>query len=179
MRTAVLRPANSDALPALVFFSDIFQLTPSTLRMATRFASYGFLVAAPEMYYRSEPPGTAFPFDDAGRERGIVAAKKTKAADVDADISALVDWVRVRPDVAPGEVGAVGFCFGGHVAFRAARNPHVRTTVCYYPTGLSDGALGSEADAGSLQRAGEIHGSLLLVFGTQDPHVPFEARIAV
>jgi carboxymethylenebutenolidase len=36
--------------------------------------------------------------------------------------------------------------------------------------------LGKDADAGSLQRAGEIRGELLMVFGTNDPHVPAEGR---
>jgi carboxymethylenebutenolidase len=55
----------------------------------------------------------------------------------------------------------------------------VRGTVCFYPTGLHDGKLGKDADAGSLSRAAEIRGDLLLVFGTADPHVPDEARAAI
>ena len=76
------------------------------------------------------------------------------------------------PRVAPGKIGAVGFCIGGHLAFRAAFQPDVRATVCYYATGLHDGKLGQDADAGSLARAKEIRGELLMIFGTKDPHVP-------
>ena len=52
----------------------------------------------------------------------------------------------------------------------------MRATVCFYPTGVHDGRLGQDADAGSLARAAEIRGELLLVFGSADPHVPDEAR---
>src|SRR6185369_15254368 len=48
----------------------------------------------------------------------------------------------------------------------------VRATVCFYPTGLHDGALGKDRDAGTLARAAEIGGDLLLVFGSRDPHTP-------
>jgi carboxymethylenebutenolidase len=59
MRTFVARPEDDRHYPALAFYSDIFQMTESTQRMAVRFASYGFIVAAPEIYWRFEPPGTA------------------------------------------------------------------------------------------------------------------------
>ena len=40
------------------------------------------------------------------------------------------------------------------------------------PTGLHDGKLGKDPDAGSLARADEIGGELLLIWGTRDPHTP-------
>jgi carboxymethylenebutenolidase len=52
----------------------------------------------------------------------------------------------------------------------------VRATVCYYGTGIHDGKLGQDADAGSLARAKEIRGELLMIFGTKDPHVPDAGR---
>jgi len=61
-------------------------------------------------------------------------------------------------------------------SFRAAFQPDVRATVCYYGTGIHDGKLGQDADAGSLARAKEIRGELLMVFGTKDPHVPDTGR---
>jgi carboxymethylenebutenolidase len=51
--------------------------------------------------------------------------------------------------------------------------------VCFYPTGLHNGALGADADAGSLARAGSIRGRLMIVFGSQDPHVPADARVQI
>src|SRR6266705_3534907 len=64
----------------------------------------------------------------------------------------------------------------GHLAFRAAFQADVRATVCYYGTGIHDGKLGQDADAGSLARAKEIRGELLMIFGTKDPHVPDAGR---
>src|SRR5271170_405526 len=91
MRTHILRPDDDLRYPALAFYSDIFQLTESTRRMAARFASYGFVVAAPEIYWRFEAPGTALEFDDPGRDRGMADAQRTRVADFDADIAVLVE----------------------------------------------------------------------------------------
>jgi carboxymethylenebutenolidase len=178
--TAPRTPAGDETRhPALVMYSDIFQLTGPQRRMSARLAGYGFVVATPEIYRRVLPAGTAIPFDDAGRTRGLEAAKQTKVADFDADRRVALDWLANDPRVDASRLGAMGFCIGGHLAFRAAFEPDVRATVCFYPTGLQDGKLGADADAGSLARVKDIRGELLLVFGTSDPHIPDEARAAI
>jgi carboxymethylenebutenolidase len=176
MRTFVAAPKADGQYPGVWCYSDIFQLTPPLLRFCVRLAGYGFVAAAPEIYRRIEPPGTAIPFDDAGRIRGQQDAAKTPVADFDADCRAGLDWLSKHPKVGRGKIGAVGFCIGGHLAFRAALQPDVRATVCYYGTGIHDGKLGQDADAGSLARVKEIRGELLMIFGTKDPHVPDAGR---
>jgi carboxymethylenebutenolidase len=176
MRTFVAAPKTEGQYPGVWCYSDIFQLTPPLLRFCVRLAGYGFVAAAPEIYRRIELPGTVIPFDDAGRIRGQQDAAKTPVADFDADCRAGLDWLARHSRVARGKIGAVGFCIGGHLAFRAAFQPDVRATVCYYGTGIDDGKLGQDADAGSLARAKEIRGELLMIFGTKDPHVSQAGR---
>ena len=176
MRTFVASPKAEGRYPGILCYSDIFQLTPPLLRSCVRLAGYGFVAAAPEIYRRIEPPGTVIAFDDAGRTRGQQDAAKTPVAHFDADCRAGLDWLAAQPNVAPGKMGAVGFCIGGHLAFRAAFQPDVRATACYYGTGIHDGKLGQDADAGSLARAKEIRGELLMILGTKDPHVPDVGR---
>ena len=179
MRTFVAAPKAEGRYPGIWFYSDIFQLTPPTCRSCVHLAGYGFVVGVPEIYRRIEPPGTVIPFDDAGRTRGQQDAAKTSVAHFDADCRFGLDWLSKNPKVAPGKIGVVGFCIGGHLAFRAAFQPDVRATVCYYATGLHDGKLGQDADAGSLARAKEIRGELLMIFGTKDPHVPDAGRVII
>src|ERR1700733_11416176 len=178
-RTFVAAPKAEGRYPGIWSYSDIFQLTAPTLRACVRLAGYGFVVAAPEIYRRIEAAGTVIPFDDAGRTRGQQDAAKTAVADFDADCRAGLDWLSQHPRVARGKIGATGFCIGGHLAFRAALQPDVRATVCYYATGIHDGKLGQDSDAGSLARAPEIRGKLLMVFGSADPHVPEAGRVAI
>lgn len=179
MRSFVAAPKAEGNYPGILFYSDIFQLTGPTLRSCLRLAGYGFVVAAPEIYHRLEPAGLVIPFDDSGRTRGLEDAARTSVADFDEDGRAAIDYLTRHSSVAEGKVGAAGFCIGGHLAFRAAFQPEVKATVCFYGTGLHDGKLGKDEDAGSLHRAGEIQGRLLLVWGTLDPHVPEDARLVI
>jgi carboxymethylenebutenolidase len=179
MRTFVAAPDVAGAYPGIWVYSDIFQLSPPLLRTCVRLAGYGFVVAAPEIYRRIEAPGMVIPFDDGGRTRGQQDAAKTLVADFDADCRAGLDWLSQHPKVARGKIVATGFCIGGHLAFRAAFQPDVLATVCYYGTGIHDGKLGKDTDAGSLARAKDIRGELLMIFGTKDPHVPEAGRETV
>lgn len=179
MRTFLARPNREGRFPAVAFYSDIFQLTGPMLRISERLAGYGFVVLAPEIYHRIEPPGLAIPFDDPGRTRGLADAEKTPVAHFDADIRALLDFAQALPSVAPGQLAASGFCLGGHLAFRAALQPDVRATTCFYGTGIHNGKLGLDPDAGSLARAGSIRGDLQMIFGAEDPHVSAEGRATI
>src|SRR5437016_1674012 len=162
MRVLVSAPMEEGKYPGVLLYSDIFQLTGPTVRACARLAGYGFVVAAPEIYHRIEPPGTVIPFDDAGRTRGLDDAAKTPVADFDADARAVFDYLNGHPRVADSQLGAAGFCIGGHLSFRAALQPDCRATVCFYGTGIHNGKLGQDADAGSLARAGDIKGELLM-----------------
>jgi carboxymethylenebutenolidase len=178
---AAPRPAQSGAkYPGVVLYSEIFQLTGPICRAANRLAGHGFVVAAPEIYHRACPPGLVIAYDDPGRMYGNYLAHRTPVAHFDATARAVFDHFETRRDVkqdASGvAAGAMGFCIGGHLALRAALDPRCRAAVCAYPTGVHDGKLGAEADAGTLGRLAEVKGELLLVFGDADPHVPAAAR---
>jgi carboxymethylenebutenolidase len=177
IRAVVLRPLGDGPLPGVLQYTDIFQLTASTLRTARRLASAGYVVCVPEIYPHGELAGVALEFDDEGKRAGLAGAAATTTAQFDADRVAVLDHLELREDTTA--LYATGFCIGGHLAFRAALDPRVAATVCFYPTGLHNGALGADADAGSLARAADIHGRLMIVFGAQDPHVPAAARVGI
>ncbi len=177
IRSVVIGPVGGGPHPGVLLYTDIFQLTESTLRTGRRLASYGFRVVVPEIYPHGELAGVALEFDDAGKAAGQAGAAATAVADFDADRVAVLDWMEQREDV--DETFATGFCIGGHLAFRAAFDRRVAATVCFYPTGLHNGALGADDDAGSLARAGDVHGRMMIVFGSRDPHVPAPARLQV
>lgn len=178
MRVVVTAPRAEGPFPGILLYSDIFQLTGPQLRVGQRLAGYGFVVAMPEIFHRREPRGAAIPFDDEGRARGLANAAETPVADFDADAHAVIGWLGAQaPRVRA--IGAAGFCIGGHLAFRAALHPAVRATALFYPTGLHDGRLGKDPDAGSLARSSEVRGTLHVAFGTRDPHVPEHARAAI
>ena len=177
IRSMVISPAGDGRWPGVLLYTDIFQLTESTLRTAGRLAAAGFVVCVPEIYPRGELAGVALEFDDAGKRAGLAGAAATTTGQFDADRAAVLDYLDQRADTTI--LLATGFCIGGHLAFRAAFDPRVAATVCFYPTGLHNGALGADVDAGTLARAADIRGRLMVVFGSQDPHVPAGARVQI
>jgi carboxymethylenebutenolidase len=174
IRTVVISPVGGSQGRGVLLYTDIFQLTESTLRTARRLASAGFAVFVPEIYPHGELAGVALEFDDAGKQAGMAGAARTTTAQFDSDRIAVLDFMEHRAGIEV--IFATGFCIGGHLAFRAAFDPRIAATVCFYPTGLHNGALGADADAGSLAQTADIRGRLMIVFGSQDPHVPAAAR---
>ena len=56
-------------------------------------------------------------------------------------------------------------CLGGHLAFRAAFDPRVLATVCFFGTDIHSETLGKGKRSDSLKRAKEIKGELIMIFG--------------
>src|SRR5436305_14705857 len=79
MRMLVSAPRGGGVWPGVLCYSDIFQLTGPTVRACARLAGYGFVVAAPEIYHRVEPPATVITFDEARRPRGLCDAQDPSA----------------------------------------------------------------------------------------------------
>jgi carboxymethylenebutenolidase len=176
MRLLVAEPAGDGGrFPGIVMFADIFGLTEPTVRAAVRLASYGFVVAAPEFYHRTEPAGTVIPFAD--RDHAFRASGATLAPHFDADTRTTLDYLAAHPRVRPAALGATGFCIGGHLTVRAALEPDVKAAVAFYPTGLHADSLGGSTGVDTLDRAeaGGIAGRISLVFGAKDPHIPLDA----
>jgi carboxymethylenebutenolidase len=178
MRTHIARPAARGRYPGVVFFSEIFQITAPIRRTAALLAGHGYIVAMPEIYHEFEPPGTVFAYDQAGADRGNALKIAKELGSYDADARAVLDHLRSRPDCT-GRFGAMGICLGGHLAFRAAMNPDVRATACFYATDIHKHSLGLNLRDDSLERAGDIEGELLMIWGRQDPHIPVDGRMAI
>jgi carboxymethylenebutenolidase len=175
MRTHIVRPAAPGRYPGLVFYSEIFQITEPIRRTAALLAGHGYVGAMPEVYHEFEPAGTVLAYDQAGSDVGNKWKYEKELASYDADTRAVLDHLKSREDCT-GQLGAIGICLGGHLSFRAAMEPDVRATVCFYGTDIHKGSLGKGQHDDSLARAAEIKGELLMIWGRQDPHIPLEGR---
>ena len=138
----------------------------------------GVVVMVPEIYHEHEPPGTVLGYDDVGKDKGNAYKQRTKLSTFNNDARVVLAALKEHPQC-NGRLGVVGFCIGGHLAFRAGFNSEVLATACFYATDLHNGTLGAGQNADSLQRAGDICGELLMIWGRQDPHIPFEGRIRI
>lgn len=182
MRTYVYEPADPvgkpGRYPGLLLYSEIFQQTDPIRRLAMQFSAQGFVVMVPEIYHEHEPPGTVLGYDDVGKDKGNAYKHRTKLSTFDNDARAGLAALRAHPSC-NGKLGVIGFCIGGHLAFRAAFNPEILATCCFYPTDLHSGTLGEGKNADSLRRAKDIRGELMMIWGRQDPHIPLEGRRAI
>ncbi len=183
MRCYVYRPKTEAAdglkkYPAILLYSEIFQQTGPIRRSAQTMAGHGFIVLVPEVFHELNPLGTVLGYDDAGRDKGNAdkIAKPLEAHDT--DTQALLDYLATL-DAYSGKTGAMGFCLGGGLAYRAALHPAIAATSCFYATDIHSGMVPSQPGNDSLARTGEIRGELQMVWGKQDPHIPAAGRAVV
>lgn len=179
MRVHIYAPAEEGKrYPGLLLYPEIFQQTGPIGRLSTTFASHGYVVMAPEIYHEHEPPGTVLGYDDGGKEKGNAYKQKTKLSTFDNDARVVIEALKAHPQC-NGRIGTVGFCIGGHLAFRAALQREILAACCFYPTDLHSGTLGEGKNADTLARARELAGEVVMIWGRQDPHIPDEGRAKV
>ena len=175
MRTHIFRPAAPGKYPGILMFSEIFQITGPIRRTAAMLAGHGFVVACPEIYHELEPAGSVLAYDEEGTTRGNAHKIAKEVSAYDSDARTVLDYLKTR-EYCTGRLGSMGICLGGHLAFRAAMNPDVLATTCFYATDIHKKGLGLGKNDNSLKRAGEIKGELLHIWGRQDPHIPLDGR---
>jgi carboxymethylenebutenolidase len=178
MRTRIFRPMSKGCYPTIIFYSEIFQITSPIARSAQIMAAHGFVVLVPEVFHELNPIGTVLAYDDTGKDKGN-ADKFAKPLEVhDDDTQAMVDFVSTQ-SYCNGQVGSMGVCIGGHLAFRAALNSAIKAAFCLYATDIHSNTLPCQTGNDSLSRCGDIRGELIMVFGRQDPHVSAEGRALI
>ncbi|MBE9610120.1 dienelactone hydrolase family protein [Chitinilyticum piscinae] len=178
MRTYVHRPQAEGQYPVILLYSEIFQQTGPIERAARLIAGHGYAVLVPEVFHELNPIGTVLAYDDAGRDKGNADKAAKDVSGYDSDNRAMLDWAKQQPWSAK-RFGAMGFCIGGHLAFRAALQPEIEATACFYATDLHSQVIPNQPGQHSMDRIGEIKGEMLMVWGKQDPHIPPAGRAKV
>jgi carboxymethylenebutenolidase len=141
VETWLSRPDTAEPRPGVLLFMDAIGLRPRIFEMADRIASWGCVVAAPNVFYREgvaadlspheplmDPETRAAFFADAG-PRVDRLTTDLALADIDAYVRALGS----REDVTT-PIGVVGYCMGARLAVRTAgAHPDaVRACGCFH-----------------------------------------------
>jgi carboxymethylenebutenolidase len=171
MRTYIHRPVNEGSYPAILFYSEIFQQTGPIERAARLMASHGYAVLVPEVFHELNPIGTVLGYDDAGRDKGNADKAAKDVQGYDTDNVAMIEFLKTQ-DWFNGNIGAMGYCIGGHLAFRAALQPEIKGTACFYATDLHIQVIPNKPGQHSMERLDDIKGELLMIWGKQDNHIP-------
>jgi carboxymethylenebutenolidase len=181
MRIHVHRPSENNSnhskkIPAVLFYSEIFQQTGPIARAACYLAGQGYAVVVPEVFHELNPIGTVLGYDDAGRQKGNADKATKDVQSYDTDNRATIDWLKTQAWF-NGNLGAMGFCIGGHLAFRAALQPEVLATACFYATDLHNQTMPNKPNQHSMDRLADIKGELMMLWGKQDPYIPVNERL--
>lgn len=121
--------------PGILLLQEIFGVSRYIEGRAQDLADLGYVVLAPEIFWRLGVSRVDEGPDALGAAMGLLQQVDWPAA-VDDSLAAL-EVVRRRDEVT-GTVGIVGFCFGGGLAFDVAARTEVDALVSYYGSALPD-----------------------------------------
>jgi carboxymethylenebutenolidase len=175
MRTHCFLPQTERPVPAVILYSEIYQMTGPIARTAAMIAGQGYLVAVPEVYHEFAEPGEAFAYDKEGTDRGNLL-KITKSIEAfDSDARSLIDFL-ITSKECNQRIATMGICLGGHLALRAAMNAEVSAGVCLYATDIHKRSLGEGMNDDTLDLIPRLRADMLMIWGRQDPHISAEGR---
>lgn len=149
-------------------------VTGPVARFARQIAGHGYVAAAPSSYHEFTGP-EPLAYDGPGTDKGNAWKVEKKLSAYDEDSTLTIDHL-LSLETCNGRIGATGMCLGGHLAYRCALDKRVRAAVCYFATDIHSHSLGQGKSDDSLQRAKDIKGELVMIFGKRDNHVPPEGR---
>lgn len=112
-------PTEPKHQPAVLLLMEAFGLTPHIKDVAVRIAQEGYVVMAPDLYYR-ELPNNKFGYDEVDKARAMV--NRLNIPSVVTDIGVALTKLKSHPDVYPNKIGVMGFCLGGGLTLLAASN---------------------------------------------------------
>ncbi|ACP24176.1 putative dienelactone hydrolase family protein [Sinorhizobium fredii NGR234] len=126
MKGYLVKPANaSGKLPAVIVIHENRGLNPHIKDVARRVALDGFVALAPD--FLSPDGGTP---EDEDKAREMISA--LDAGETNANAVATVAFLKGHAE-STGNVGAIGFCWGGGMVNRLAVNsPDLKAGVAYY-----------------------------------------------
>ena len=148
---------------AIIIIQEIFGVNEHIRSVAEQYASDGYVVLAPDIFWRSKPHiELGYSADDMAK--GIGFMEQVDMAKALGDIAATAKTLRAMPEVT-GKLAAVGYCFGGRLAYLSAANGSVDAAVPYYGGGIQN----------YLDQAGKIKTPILFHYAENDGNIPMSA----
>ena len=154
VRAYVAYPERKDKAPGVIVIHEIYGLTDWEPTVADRLAKEGFVAVVPDLLstrYGRTPKNE----DEARKLVGDLEPER-----VTADLDATYTYLDGLPAVRKGDIGTIGFCWGGGQSFRyATNNPNLKAAVvCYGPA----------PDTASMSR---IKAPVLGIYGENDARI--------
>lgn len=146
--------------PAILLIQEIFGVGPYIRSVAERLAEAGYVVGAPDIFWRFHPGWLAEATPEGTQESMAKVANLDVNQAID-DCGAALAHVAAL-DVTDGTPAVLGFCLGGTLAFGVAARFEPSACVSYYGSGVP--AL--------LDQVASVTCPTLFHFGSTDPYIP-------
>ena len=146
--------------PGLVLLQEIFGVGPYIRAVAARLARLGYVVGAPDVFWRFAP-GWEQGHDADGLNASLEAVGKLDFPLAVGDCVAAMRALDADP-ATRGVPGVIGFCLGGTLAWAVAVNASPSVCVSYYGSGVP--AMIGEID--------KVTCPTLFHFGDKDAYIP-------
>jgi carboxymethylenebutenolidase len=165
--TARLSLPESGEGPGLVVLQEIFGVNANIRAIADRFAEEGYVVLAPDVFWRQEP-GVDLGYTEADWGHAFALYQGFDVDQGVADIGAAIAALRARPECT-GKIGVIGYCLGGLLTYLTAARHDVDAAIAYYGGGIDK----------YLAEAGQVTCPIIFQFGGADSHIPPESVAAI
>ena len=152
----VARPTG-EPLAGLVVVQEIFGVNQHIRSVADGYARHGFLAVAPALFDRIER-GVELGYEGADMQRAMSFIPRLDVEKSLADVAAAIQFAQ---NESGANVGVIGYCYGGTIAWLAATRLHL-PAVGYY-----GGRTANYAEEA-------LSAPVMLHFGSQDTHIPAE-----
>jgi carboxymethylenebutenolidase len=159
------------AKAAIIVIPEIFGVNPGIRQKCDRLAADGYLAVAPDLFWRFAPGVQLNPDVEAELQQAFGYFGQYDANDGVKDIEATIHAIRrgLSGQTPVQQVGCVGYCLGGRLAYMAAARTDISASVGYY--GVMIDQMLNESHA--------IANPLMLHIPTADHFVGPEAQAAI
>ena len=152
----LVRPDDDKVHPGIVLIQEWWGIEPHIRELAQRLATEGFVVLVPDLYHgkiATEP-------NDAQKMMMLTFQSLERTI---GEIVLALDYLRNDAGVQPKQLGLIGFCMGGHLAYRVAeRYPNLAAVSPWYAGGYDPAP----------EQIAAINAPVLAIYGEADSGIP-------
>jgi carboxymethylenebutenolidase len=154
---------DSGSGPGLLLIQEIYGVSDYIRAVAGDLAGLGYVVAAPDLFWRLQP-GYQAAHDDAGLSSSLDIGSRFDFPQGVTDSVAALGVLAALPEV-DGGAGIIGFCLGGSIAYLVASQTPLDAVISFYGSAVPE----------QLDVLDQIRAPVLFHFGGSDPYIPREA----
>ena len=171
-------PVGEGPWPGVLLYADAGGMRDTVRQMAERLSDLGYVVLAPDVYYRSgsyPPPDFSSPAareETMGRIMTLMSGYTTDL--ILSDAKSFAGYLSSVPEKAAGGIGTTGYCMGGRTSLLVAANLGDQIAAA---ASFHGGSIANPADPDSPHlRASDISAVVYVAGAIEDPYFTDEQK---